>query len=294
MRCSRIEELLAGHIDGSLGEAEVRVVEDHLESCSVCRQAADEVRVAHDALRALPPLRAPASFAPRVRAAVRAQAARACAQSWPHLDLRTLLPSAALALIAVGTLGWFWAGPQSEYVAPMAPTRAHGRMPAPNTPAPMVAEERAVMAPGPVAPHLAMHRLGGGHHGETAASGRVKPLRDLNGLAAMATEPALQAALSSTPPAKVAGHVVALTRTTEPPSSATEARLPEPAGGFPDAPAEYAAALVSPETRLGTALVAAVASDTAAAPTALRLTASTGGVSLRSLTSEASFDWPSM
>jgi predicted anti-sigma-YlaC factor YlaD len=292
MRCSRIEELLAGHIDGSLGKTEVRLVEDHLESCSACRQAAEEVRLAYDALKALPPLRAPATFAPRVKAAVRAQAAGAHAQLWPHLDLRTLLPSTALALIAVGTLGWFWAGPQDEYVAPTSAARPHGRVPAPRTAGAMVAEDRAVMAPGPVAPAIAMHRVPRGHHGEMAVAGPTKRVRNPGGLVAMPTAPAAKAALGGGSATNVATLVVALTRTAKPPFSATEARLPEPATGSPDALTEYAAALASPEARLGTALVAAVASD-AVAPGALRLTASTGGVSLRSLTSEASLDWPS-
>jgi hypothetical protein len=296
MRCSRIERLLAGYVDGSLGEAEAHVVGNHLESCPACRQATEEARLAHQALRALPPVRAPASFAPRVKAALRAQAARAQAQPWPSLDLGTLLPSAALALITIGTLGWFWTAPRSEYVAPLSVARPRRHIPAARTPAAMAAERRAVMAPGPAAPRVALRRAEHGHS-RMALAGRAKPLGDLEGLMAMATGPAIptpKAAAVHAPAARGAAHVVALIRRADPPLSATEARLPEPAGGPANALSEYAAALASPEARLDIAKVATVASDGAATPPALALAASTGGVSLRSLTTDTSLDWPSL
>ena len=95
------DETLSSLIDGRLGASERARVEAHAEGCARCRDALEGLRAVRSALAALPPERAPHSFALR-EADVRSApptAARGFAWATPALS-----GIASLALIAFLTL----------------------------------------------------------------------------------------------------------------------------------------------------------------------------------------------
>ncbi len=58
MSCNEYNELLSGHIDGENSEAEEQKLQEHLESCSACRELLEQLQQADAALReskAVPP-----------------------------------------------------------------------------------------------------------------------------------------------------------------------------------------------------------------------------------------------
>ncbi|MGQ9732017.1 MAG: anti-sigma factor family protein [Candidatus Zipacnadales bacterium] len=74
MRCSIVQNHLAEYVDGLLEPHLAEAVGGHLETCTTCRTAAEDIRYASRVLRSLPPLRTPATFAPRIRSAIRKEA----------------------------------------------------------------------------------------------------------------------------------------------------------------------------------------------------------------------------
>ncbi len=292
MRCSKIEGLLAGYVDGRLGEAEHDAVVRHLAACSACRESAEDARLARETLAALTSLRPPGSFAPRIKAAAREEMAQSYAASLFGPDLQMWLSSAALVLIVLSALNWYTTGLQGDYVAPASLTRSHQVVPP--TRARMVAvagrsgvRSRAAMALN--RPHDAAP--------EPPSMLRVKTVKDLNALvavapptAALAPKPPVPGGIGTHKPDKPVTVMLASTRPEAPPASAVEARLPEGPGAA-EPHATYAAALASPEPRLDTAGPAAA---TATASPATDTSSPTSAVTLASLTSDRSLDWPSM
>jgi hypothetical protein len=61
-----VRSQLSDYLDGSLGQAERRVVEAHLESCRECRAFRDTLRQTVHALDTLPSARAPTSTKQRI------------------------------------------------------------------------------------------------------------------------------------------------------------------------------------------------------------------------------------
>lgn len=116
MRCSKVERELAPYLDGLLKAADERAIEGHVGECRSCREALNDMRAARDALHALAAIRAPASFAPRVKTVTRAH----LAPSWyPPMDRRerqamVLAGAAVLVLMA----SWYIGRPR-VYVAPL-------------------------------------------------------------------------------------------------------------------------------------------------------------------------------
>jgi hypothetical protein len=72
MRCKQVQRQLAEYVDDLLGARERDAVKAHLARCEGCRIAARDIAAAARALSALRVVRPPASFAPRVRSAIRA------------------------------------------------------------------------------------------------------------------------------------------------------------------------------------------------------------------------------
>jgi anti-sigma factor RsiW len=71
-----VRSQLSDYLDGSLGEAERRVIETHLESCRACRAFRDTLRQTVHALDTLPEQRAPAASKQRILKRVRSGTAR--------------------------------------------------------------------------------------------------------------------------------------------------------------------------------------------------------------------------
>jgi Putative zinc-finger len=291
MRCSQVEDLLAPYVDGGLSPEQRASLEGHLDTCSACRQAAEVTRLARQALRALPPVRPPASFAPRIRAAVRQQVARASSQPLATFNVRALLPSAALALMAACVLGWCWTGSERSYIAPFAALKA--RSEAARSPRALAADEDAVRAPGPMAPRIAMRPAFGTSPGITLTGRNLGSSRDLKALVAAASMVALapkrSLAAEMTPrPAVAASHVTAR------PESATDIRVPDSAEESESAPAVVSVALASPEVMLASAPLPAATGPEASVGPAPAPESAGRTVSLRTLTSDQALDWPPM
>jgi len=122
MRCSQIEKHLAEYVDDLLAAPRRERVEAHLAGCEACRRAVRDIRAAVGALRSLPLVRPPDTFAPRVRSAVRAQAPRALAPPLLNRDLRATLSGVCL-MVGLGLLVTRYTQPR-PYVAPRAPASA--------------------------------------------------------------------------------------------------------------------------------------------------------------------------
>jgi len=120
MRCSQVQRQLAQYADDLLDSRKREAVEAHLRDCEGCRAALRDVTAAASALRGLKMVRPPASFAPRVRAAVRAQAEAALRVPLLSPDLRAAL-SGAFFMIVLGLLATHYLAPARSYVA-SAPT----------------------------------------------------------------------------------------------------------------------------------------------------------------------------
>ncbi len=91
---------LSAHLDGALDARARARVEAHVEGCAACRETLDGLRAVRQALRELPPVAAPRSFALR-EADVRAQPRSAPARGWAAPMLSGV---SVAALVAFGTL----------------------------------------------------------------------------------------------------------------------------------------------------------------------------------------------
>jgi len=119
MRCRQVEAQLVEYVDDVLDRRERERIEAHLSGCLTCRVAADDAAAAAAALRGLGAVRPPASFAPRIRSAVRAQAPRALAPSLFGRDLRAAIGGVCLMLL-FGALAGQYLGRSRPYVAPVS------------------------------------------------------------------------------------------------------------------------------------------------------------------------------
>ena len=75
MNCSTSREKLQLLLDERLSEAEAAEVRGHLAGCQGCREQFEELDVLQRALGALPPVEPPADLLPRMKAAIRREAA---------------------------------------------------------------------------------------------------------------------------------------------------------------------------------------------------------------------------
>lgn len=124
MRCGQVEERLTDYLDGVLEGRELELVQAHLDSCVACYRALQDMKTASAALRSLPPVRPPASFAPCVRSAIRAAAPVALAPPLLGSTARSVLSATfTLALLAVLTSHFLHQG--RPYVRPSAGVVAH-------------------------------------------------------------------------------------------------------------------------------------------------------------------------
>jgi len=73
-RCRKTQDALAPYLDEQLSQHETAAVEAHLAGCPACQSELDRMEQALSLLHSAPPLRPPPSFAPRVKAHVRAVA----------------------------------------------------------------------------------------------------------------------------------------------------------------------------------------------------------------------------
>ncbi|MBM3472851.1 MAG: hypothetical protein FJX75_06240 [Armatimonadetes bacterium] len=147
MRCTQVEKHLAEYVDDLLAPPRRERVEAHLSACEACRHAVSDARTARGALRSLQAVRPPATFAPRVRSAIRAHASRVLAPPLLNRDLRATLSGVCL-MMGLGLLATRYVQPR-PYVAP--------------TPVPTVAEVRvAALAVSPRDAHRAMPPLRAG------------------------------------------------------------------------------------------------------------------------------------
>jgi hypothetical protein len=122
MRCKQVEAQLAEYADGLLEGRQRERVESHLAECRDCLAALADVEVASDALNSLLTVRPPASFAPRIRSAVRAAAPRALAPPLLRWDLRAVLGGAFTVFACLVLATQYVARPRA-YVAPVSASR---------------------------------------------------------------------------------------------------------------------------------------------------------------------------
>jgi hypothetical protein len=100
--CAQVQEEWPAFERGEL-EAEFHAaVAEHLAGCKICQQTATADRAIADAMSALPTATAAADFAPRVRAALRAELG---VGRTPRLARFAPLAAAALVLLGIGA--WF-------------------------------------------------------------------------------------------------------------------------------------------------------------------------------------------
>ena len=97
MNCGQMEKKLIAYLDGKLGVAERRQMEDHLAICAACQQRAAEFRSVWDVLDELPALTPSSAFDNRVRARVRHEPVRAGFWSW-------IVPSPRMAFAVTALL----------------------------------------------------------------------------------------------------------------------------------------------------------------------------------------------
>jgi anti-sigma factor (TIGR02949 family) len=98
MNCQENQDQLSAYLDGELTADETAAVRDHLAACPACARELDELRRAIDAVKALPPIQAPADLKGKIMAQIESEAARAPASTpW-----RKLWPVAAAVALAVG------------------------------------------------------------------------------------------------------------------------------------------------------------------------------------------------
>jgi anti-sigma factor RsiW len=74
---SDVRSQLSDYLDGSLGMAEKRLIEAHLEECRDCRAFRDTLRTTVHLLDSLPPHRTPRSARERIQDRVREHAPKA-------------------------------------------------------------------------------------------------------------------------------------------------------------------------------------------------------------------------
>lgn len=106
MDCPRIKEMLSGYLDGALGPADNKVVEEHLASCAQCSVQLEDLRRTIAGLRGLDDVDPPAWFTQRVMARIREERPRGSLlrRLFFPLHVKVPLQTAATVLIAVATI----------------------------------------------------------------------------------------------------------------------------------------------------------------------------------------------
>lgn len=97
MDCDRVREELSAYLDGELAAPEAGQLRAHLDRCPTCRGELDSLRRAAEAVKDLPPLKAPAGLREKVMAGVRAEETADAPRMSPW---RAWWPVAATVLIA--------------------------------------------------------------------------------------------------------------------------------------------------------------------------------------------------
>src|SRR6478672_12789482 len=100
MEHDEIRSLIHSYADGELDAANIRLVENHLESCADCRAAEQGIRSLRAALtNSAPAFRAPASLRKKIRADLGRETATERQTAWPSFSLAL---GTACALLLVG------------------------------------------------------------------------------------------------------------------------------------------------------------------------------------------------
>ena len=108
MNCRGVSRRLSAYIDNELSPGIRQSVEDHLQSCAVCKRKLSEFRAISDAARSLPPLGVSEGFKDRVLDSVKAQDEKAIA--FYGFRLRAAL--AGMAFVGAATAVFFISGPE--------------------------------------------------------------------------------------------------------------------------------------------------------------------------------------
>ncbi|TAK24548.1 MAG: hypothetical protein EPO26_04825 [Chloroflexota bacterium] len=139
-RHERLRDELGAYVDGHLTGSAREAIERHLAACASCRHKAEDLRVAIVALRRLPSVAAPRSFA------VTAPIAAVQADFWSTFLPSLRLASASLAALAIVATAVNLAAPLPVRDMSLA-TRAGSFQPAPARPASIPREAAAAPAP---------------------------------------------------------------------------------------------------------------------------------------------------
>jgi predicted anti-sigma-YlaC factor YlaD len=144
--CSRVRESLEN--DANMAAP---ALQEHLQACSDCQAAVDELLMSRELLRALPPQAAAPEpwFAPRVMAAIAARETelRRSLETWstvPRLAARLVWIS-TLALLLAGT--WLYKAPRATAVRSTGDSASESLFDSP--PAPAAGEDVLVSRAGP-------------------------------------------------------------------------------------------------------------------------------------------------
>lgn len=116
MNCRGVSRRLSAYIDDELSPGIKRSVEEHLQSCAVCRKKLDDLDAISKAARMLPPLGVSEGFKDRVLDSVKTRHEKAVA--FYVFRLRVALAGAAFVAAAMAV--FFISGPEPS----MAPTPA--------------------------------------------------------------------------------------------------------------------------------------------------------------------------
>ncbi len=103
-KCQDIENLLPLYPEGALTNAEKRVVEEHLASCTICRKELADLKKAHQLVTEMPDVGEPPWFQQKILAQVRKEAEKKnFAKKWFY-PLRIRIPLQIMATIIIAVL----------------------------------------------------------------------------------------------------------------------------------------------------------------------------------------------
>ncbi len=211
--CESVRALLSPYIDGRTTPAEAEVVQAHVASCDACRAELSQLRSLVQALRALPQLAAPRSFALPATGARSARASFLANVLW----LRRAAAGLAACLVLLFGLGPYLG---SAYRA-AAPSPAEPGAPADRQAAITAAQATAAAAP------FALQAPGQADASKAATGGEPTPQPvPAAAQAAAAPAPAQAPAAEATTPRSALPRA---TPATAPPAPAQEASRPQAA-----------------------------------------------------------------
>jgi anti-sigma factor RsiW len=255
----QVEALLSPYLDGRTSEAERTLVERHLQSCADCARNLATLRATVAAVREMPPVRAPRSFA-----LPRSMAKQPQAASWmfPVFRVATVLavllfvitvagdlflrgsmlpasvPKAAPVSIAKESVVTSAATVAGQRAAPVAPSAPQATMPAfaqaaPAATAPAAGTAALAMPAAPAEPPVEQP-LGDGGRGGGMVSGDG-PGAAMQPSSATPTAP-VPVQITTAPPALAKGAAASATTTARSAESASEPTAGPPATTVPVAP----------------------------------------------------------